>query len=335
MVLNRNIRRYLKKTFTKRRGQDAKRKRERVERLHSWYSGEHYIERVPFRTFVKEGEFHVDVLENELKKLVTNPENCTALEIGPGQNPVIPRLPFKRMVFLDRSFNLVKYLPGTKVPVQIPGERYPEALPLDFVAGKRAKYVVGDARKLPFGKTKFDVAMVAEVFTHVRPEERITALNEIMQRCNAFVLVDRPTQSLPELRKEIRERIGSIKLWNERVGEGIRIWLRIKNGSLDYERGISLLHGLELFNDFGKREYLAKKQDPEKHIVVLRELLEYNGNELRESYVPERTDLVRIQNELVDFGEITRFLKKHGWVVELKDADSQKIYKLLIAKHSS
>ena len=197
-----------------------------------WYTGRDYQEGVYYNTFlsarINPGSTSLLSFKNyarvvaNMKKLVPNPRNCIALEIGPGEAPVIPLLPFKKMVFMDRSKAVALGLRNTVLPGKAVVERLiqdPLYEFLDFkgsasspirsfkgLTGKKASIVVGDVRALPFKPSaKFDLVVLNEVLTHVRPQERTKVIEQIAKKANSILILDRPQISLKELRK-IREK---------------------------------------------------------------------------------------------------------------------------------
>ncbi len=82
-----------------------------------------------------------------------------ALEVGPGDEPVIAALPG---IYIDIAPR--------------------------FLAAHAGRAVRGDVTALPFADRAFDVAVAADVLTHVRPERRTVAVAELARVARSVVL---------------------------------------------------------------------------------------------------------------------------------------------------
>jgi len=144
-----------------------------------WFSGDYYRAPLkgsafiqPFRqTFIRQG--NLPFVLKQIRQLIPNLRECEALEIGPGQHPVITHLPFKKRVCIEQSEGIAKNYAGN--------------------------IIVGELGRLPIRK-HFGLSVVMEVFTHVKPSERIPALAELAEKSNALMIVDRPRVSVEKIK---------------------------------------------------------------------------------------------------------------------------------------
>lgn len=120
--------------------------------------------KVPFFTLATFEKAH---LRRKLLELVGNPSEYDALEIGPGEAPVIKSLDFKRKVFMDVSHEMAKNLPRPAVTARV------EDLPVRQ------------------GKV-FGAVVVNEVLTHVHPDDRARVVKEIAGKARHVLVLDRP-----------------------------------------------------------------------------------------------------------------------------------------------
>ncbi len=179
----------------------------------AWYTGAHYKQKQPFKTYLlgwrgTPDPTKVSFIASEIRGLVPNPQKATALEIGPGEIPVSALVPFRRLYFMDRSPAIVKGLAKTKLPVPDtpPGQSRVGYNEVGFrkLVGKRARLVVGDIQNLPFGNV-FDIVVMNEVLTHLRPRERLKALRVIADHAKSILLIERPQRPLRQMREEARK----------------------------------------------------------------------------------------------------------------------------------
>ena len=122
------------------------------------------------------------------REFIRNPENMTALEIGPGVNPLANRLPFKSVTYLEGDSER-SGLRGQKARIRR-GE-----------SPEKPRFVVGLMQRPPFNNV-FGVCIVNEVFTHIRPKRRIAALRKAMKISNNIFIIDRFGSSHPHSLKE-------------------------------------------------------------------------------------------------------------------------------------
>ncbi|OIO26654.1 hypothetical protein AUJ14_01390 [Candidatus Micrarchaeota archaeon CG1_02_55_22] len=148
-----------------------------------WFTGAHYQHGQPFRTLA--GDHIVgQLLSRRVEALVGNPPKARALEVGPGEAPLLERTAIGGKYYLERSYAVARKLRGST-----PG----------------AAVLLGDIREIPVSrKPHFDVAVAAEVFTHVLPERRLDALKSIADRTKALLVIDRPTMSDHAIGEELR-----------------------------------------------------------------------------------------------------------------------------------
>lgn len=170
----------------------AKANRESRRLGKKWYGVAHYRERQPFETFLKReiapGIIRRDprafeTLQERIGELVPRPEKAMALEIGPGDTPVITDIPFHRRIFLELSNVLAKNV--QRLPKGTQGSHHT---------------IIGDTRKLPFSPdARFSVVVMNEVLTHIHPSERIKVLQRLMEISNGMIVVDSPQLSISNL----------------------------------------------------------------------------------------------------------------------------------------
>ena len=165
-----------------------------------WYSGVHYTYSQSFPTFARltSGRKY---LSNLLQRLVKEPANTTALEIGPGLSPLTTLLPFKKVFFLEKSKAVADDLGYSKIKKRVNYRRVVEDRIKDS-SFENSRVIVGDLRALPFGlKTSFGVIIMNEVLTHVIPSERLSVIAELAEKTDRILLVDRKLMPLEELKR--------------------------------------------------------------------------------------------------------------------------------------
>ncbi len=110
-------------------------------------------------------------VEDALRAMVAEAAPRRALEVGPGDRPVIDRVPER--VYLD--------------------------VVAGFLRGKEGARVLGDLRRAPFRTAAFDLAVANDVFTHIPPAERAGAVRELV-RLAPRVLIFNPEPGTPEVK---------------------------------------------------------------------------------------------------------------------------------------
>jgi hypothetical protein len=105
-----------------------------------------------------------------LQSLVVRINPGRALEIGPGDRPVIGSV--RRAVYVDLVPRFLKPLEGMRV--------------------------VADARRLPFRPNSFDLVVLADVLTHVPPPERDHVLRQALPLAPRIVIVN-PFDAAPQV----------------------------------------------------------------------------------------------------------------------------------------
>jgi len=188
-------------------------------RMHhrNWFNGAYYRHGQPWTTFAKDTS-NREKLKIHLMSMVDEPKKRTALEIGAADSAVVTMLPFKKVFLMDRSHTLTKESKSLGTTVN-------------------AVAVTGDIRRLPFKKdTKFEVIVVNEVLTHLRPTVRIDAVRELTKHCNSMLLVDRQILPAKEIKRN-RAFAGTLHMLpvkgetEEQVAERIRYSNELKDTS--------------------------------------------------------------------------------------------------------
>lgn len=127
--------------------------------------------KVPFFTLAT---FHKGMLREKLKKLVGEASKHDALEVGPGESPIISMLGFKNKTFLDVSHEMAKRYTG--------------------------KVLTGTLEEFPFKKSKrFGVIVANEVLNHIPPENRVNAVENLAEHAEHLMIVDRPLSFLEKI----------------------------------------------------------------------------------------------------------------------------------------
>ena len=157
-----------------------------------WFTGGHYHHRQPFQTFAFKRSTR-EYLVKVMRALVPNPRTTTALEIGPGQAPVIQALPFRKFYALEQSPALANELHRT-VRGELTHSRFlfPNYIGSDYA--KKWHIFTGSVEHIQFKpEERFGLVVANEVFTHVLPKNRINALEKITDMADSILIVDRPT----------------------------------------------------------------------------------------------------------------------------------------------
>jgi hypothetical protein len=110
-------------------------------------------------------------IEEAIRGMVAEIAPRRALEVGPGDRPVIEGV--ARAVYLDLVAGFLK----------------------DRAGGR----VIGDLRLAPFRTAAFDLAVANDVLTHIPPGERPLALRELA-RLAPQILIFNPEAGTPEVR---------------------------------------------------------------------------------------------------------------------------------------
>ncbi|HZX33865.1 MAG TPA: class I SAM-dependent methyltransferase [archaeon] len=247
-----------------------------------WYSGVHYTYSQSFPTFARltSGRKY---LSNLLQRLVKEPANTTALEIGPGLSPLTTLLPFKKVFFLEKSKAVADDLGYSKIKKRVNYRRVVEDRIKDS-SFENSRVIVGDLRALPFGlKTSFGVIIMNEVLTHVIPSERLSVIAELAEKTDRILLVDRKLMPLEELK---RSHI-------EYAKKELKYMERYSGADAEKRRA-------ELLKDVALSDYYAK----------------------------------RLQELLINFPKIVKYLENNGWRVQTFDKKGEIIdpYTVLLAE---
>jgi hypothetical protein len=107
----------------------------------------------------------------EIQRIVVGINPRRALEVGPGDRPVIG---------------------------SVRGAFYLDLVPR-FLARLDGRKVIGDAREAPFKPGSFDLVVASDLFTHVPPKERALALAELTALAPR-VLIFNPAEGTPEVK---------------------------------------------------------------------------------------------------------------------------------------
>ncbi len=126
-------------------------------------------------------------LRTRLKKLVASLEPGFALEVGPGDRPILD--PGPGTCYLDVSNHLLRQLNGARVE--------------------------GDLVHAPFPDDMFDLVVAADVFSHVRPGERLAALRELTRLAPSAILFNpepgnEPFRSAPVSSEDLTNLLRSL-----------------------------------------------------------------------------------------------------------------------------
>jgi len=149
-----------------------------------WFNGERFREMQPFQTFARTRKGS-GALRVRLKKLVGNPAEHSALEIGPGDAPLIHSLGFRHATFLEASPALARQLE----------EKLQRGRGVFSV-------LVGDVREHE-PQESYGVIVLLELLTHLRPSERLQVVRKLAGATDRLMIVDRPRGSVDELAKKI------------------------------------------------------------------------------------------------------------------------------------
>ena len=136
------------------------------------------------------GSTFAKYFRNDLKGQINDllalrdPSKMTALEIGPGAKHVIGDMGFKEKNFMDISG---KVLDSLKKGLEKEGH------------ANNTNYFRGAVERLPFGRgRRFGIVVANEVFTHVRPADRIRAAEGLADISDFLVITDREPRKLYE-----------------------------------------------------------------------------------------------------------------------------------------
>ena len=260
-----------------------------------------YRERMPFHTFAEVSETQ-RMLAQKLRSLVPNPEETAALEIGPGKIPLIPQLPFKKLVFVEQSPALAKNLPFTEIADNAWGVDFWWKRPF-FEGSKRSnvQVIAGDARRLSFRRgTSFSVGVLNEVLTHIRSSERLAVVKRLQSMCTSLLIVDRERIPFRQLK--------SRDAFSAKAEEKMRKRLVEKRGGTPFP---------ETQNFYPLLEGKEGPADPNKL---------------------EKGDLQLFHATLVNFAPIVTYLKSQGWQVKTETVASDVLsgapYTILSARKS-
>lgn len=157
---------------------------ESSSRQSKWHSGELYTSGQPFRTLASD-IMHARAIGDAVTRLVDDPATAKGLEVGPGITPILQYSGIKDRYYLETSAAVARQL---------------RRLTPD------AGVLLHGINEIPVSrKPHFDIAVAAEVLTHVPKADRLRALAELADRAKAIVIVDRPALPEQELKRELSE----------------------------------------------------------------------------------------------------------------------------------
>lgn len=197
------------------------------QRTRAWYDGSLYSHEQPFDTFNHKEENH-DWVAQHVADMVSEPHTATALEIGPGNRPLLPKIPFRRRVFLEQSPQLAQGLAhapvfvkvtsdnlhyfqndedfdGLKQIYRLPGVTLRRPIPLQRLIGKPEVIVGGIESVGQAVQGRLDVAVLCEVLTHVRPAQRAAIIEQLTEKADALVIVDREQVPTADMHLKYRQ----------------------------------------------------------------------------------------------------------------------------------
>lgn len=186
------------------------------EVLKSHFTGGLFKGDQPFDTFVRSDENRNWVLQH-VAGLCQNVRQAHALEVGPGTRPVLTRLPFRRVVLLEKSPQLAEKLSGA--------------------SRDGTEVIAGDIHDVdPRGHGLFDVGFLCEVLTHVRPSERLAFVERLSDLTQGMVLVDRTKPRRREtLVRTLKQRARHNRAVLRRLGNRVQM-AYFRRGLLEEER---------------------------------------------------------------------------------------------------
>ncbi len=157
-----------------------KKTRRARQQIHPWFRGTPFVRRQPFQTFVQYSKTH-EIIQTHLNALLSHPKRSSALEIGPGANPILSRFGFKEPHYIEQSKALAHQLT----------EKNPTA-----------HVLVGDIRN-PDVRPKKPVELIVlnELLTHIEPRRRLQVMKKLAAYTTAFFIIDRPQPKLADFRQ--------------------------------------------------------------------------------------------------------------------------------------
>lgn len=148
-----------------------------------WFTGEHFRRGQHFETFVTHPAGHILATER-LRRLLGNKQDARLLEVGPGNAPLIKNVPGEKY-YLEPSLILARQL-----------------------RREGGAVLVGGIEDVPVSRTPhFDVAVAAEVLTHVPEERRVDALARLAGRSKMLLVIDRAKVPADQARYELKSRM--------------------------------------------------------------------------------------------------------------------------------
>ena len=222
-----------------------------------WFDTLYYDRGIqPFTTFLRNNankQVAIDLLKNFLAK----PEEAIALEIGPGSDPLITLLPFKEHHFIEHSEKLAR-----------------------SIRSKQGHLVeIVDIRKHLFRiRRNLGVVVVNEVFSHIKPSERVEVLKKLAEVTQTLFIIDRMLVPLDEIKR--------------------RIELRVKATLANAATNADLIKKFPVV-----REYIAQEKGEIKVANQQKAHLD---------------QIIRLERQnLVNFVGFSKYLEKRGWQVDI------------------
>lgn len=167
----------------------------------AWFGGQFFRHKSPFLTFAQQNTMFLRDLVDEMGK---RHGIRSALEIGPGNAPVLLGTRIPKIYFWEKSKKLSEEL-RKKAPNYAHEKMVVENKTLEKTAWQN-----------------YDLIVLNEVFSMVRPKDRVKQLKRIMAHSNNLVIIERlgvPMAKLGQVIVTIEELEGMIRIlqageWN-------------------------------------------------------------------------------------------------------------------------
>ncbi|MDO8624667.1 MAG: class I SAM-dependent methyltransferase [Candidatus Diapherotrites archaeon] len=204
-----------------------------LKRYRGWFGRGNYNGTQSFYTF-SQPIANRRMIQEHIKSLVSDPKAAHALEIGPGTTPTLPLTGFRQIHFMDADPRILQQLRNAPVKITLKEPDAPRnarttfTRPLFEFANQRAHFLVGDLRELPFSNKKpFDLIVVNEVLTHIRPIQRMRIISSLADRTKALVILDRTHIPIAEMLSRFKEAARVNRRWADIVPKQAAKWREI------------------------------------------------------------------------------------------------------------
>jgi len=117
------------------------------------------------------------MVERFLRQKIRDARHSSAVEFGPGDAPIGHRLGFRQVTFVDTSTEVLK-----QTKKLLDENKWDKKNDL--------RYEVADIRKFSRQRERNGVAIANEVFTHLRPHERMPTLERLAGSFDRIFLID-------------------------------------------------------------------------------------------------------------------------------------------------